>query len=699
MKRIFRNLILFALVLATLYVFAACNSAEDNCEHSFVEINRKEYCDKDGVLYLQCAKCGRLSEEKLDPIGHDEVIINAVDATCTENGSTEGKICGRCGMQTITPEEIVARHQIEIIPAKAETCTENGLTEGKFCPVCNTVIEAQQTILAEHKFEIISAIKPTCTEDGRTEGESCVRCGLVTKESHKISASHTIEFVEVLAETCTTDGHTAGYICIDCNLAISGIEVIPAAHKSVIVPGKEGYAATCTSTGISPEMVCINCHATTSTQKEIPMAEHSYEIIVGYAATCFSEGLTDGYRCTVCEYIGSEQRIIPILSHVSATVSGYAAGCTTAGLSEGEKCQLCDCVIKVQNSIAPKGHSFGEDGTCAVCGISVTAELIYEAIGDGKCIVAGLTVGSVPTVIFIPDNYNGASVVGIKDGAFDGAVGVDRVIISKTVEHIGDNAFNGCTNLKVIEISDVSQIKDLGNEWYKNLSADLKIIASFNNGKTPYELYVEAMSAIGNSYTLSSVFNTYITREGELSIMLSRITHTQVNGQDFLEWTEETDYISISASSQLSNGYVDGYLYYQDSRYGLCKTVLSYVDWIDLFGTRSINDTTVRINPEDFKSAVFYLNMSGEIRLSLDLSADRFREIVLDMMPDADIGGAILENCEFEYIFDENGNILSYGFSTIKNGVFKIEGICEISNINSTTVDGNHPILRDAILL
>ena len=692
-------MLLFAFLPAALCIIVACSSVKDNCEHNFVEVSRKEYCTQDGIIYLECAKCGHLAEERLDPIGHDEVIINAVSATCTTNGSTEGKACNRCGEQIIVPEEIIAGHQIEIIPAKPETCTENGLTEGKFCPVCNTVTEPQQSVLAEHKFEITAAIEPTCTENGRTEGEACVRCGLVSKESHNIPAGHTIEFLGALAETCTTDGHTAGYFCTECNLVLSGIDVIPAAHKSVILPGKEGYAATCTSTGMSPETVCTECHAVTSTQKEIPMAEHSFKTVAGYAATCSSEGLTDGSYCTVCGYPEAEQQIIPMLNHISSVVSGYDAGCTAAGLTDGEECQLCGYTLKAQSLISPKGHSLGKDGVCTACGISVTAELIYEPFGNGQYIVAGLTEGAVPTIIFIPETYNDASVVGIKDRAFDSTVSIEKIIVPKTIEFIGENAFYNCIYLKVIELADILQIKDLGDEWYKNLSSELKIIASLYNGKNPYEVYVAAMNAIGDSYTMDSTFNTYIAREGEMGIILSTLTHSQINGQDFLEWTEEMDFLSGSVSSQLSLGYIDGYLYFQDNRHGLCKTAISYEDLLDFLGTEAIKGTPIRMKPEDFRSSVFYLDLNGEMHISLDLSAERFTTIALEMIPEADLFDAFAEDCKFECSFDRNGSILSYGFSAVKNGEFKIEGICEITNIGSTAVDDGHPILRGAILI
>jgi len=69
------------------------------------------------------------------------------------------------------------------------------------------------------------------------------------------------------------------------------------------------------------------------------------------------------------------------------------------------------------------------------------------------------------------------------------------------------------------------------------------------------------------------------------------------------------------------------------------------------------------------------------------------------MMPDSDIRNALLEDHVFEYKFDIDGKVVSYGFTVIKNGIFRIERITEISNVDSTETDSNHPLLQDAILL
>lgn len=54
-------------------------------------------------------------------------------------------------------------------------------------------------------------------------------------------------------------------------------------------------------------------------------------------------------------------------SHKSETVKGKAATCTATGLTDGSKCSVCGEVLKAQEEIPVKAHSF-KDGKCSVCG-------------------------------------------------------------------------------------------------------------------------------------------------------------------------------------------------------------------------------------------------------------------------------------------------------------------------------------------
>ncbi len=96
---------------------------------------------------------------------HTLTAVEAKDPTCTEKGNIAYWYCQECGKYFSNAEatdEITKEgsevdmipHTEETIPGKDATCTEDGLTEGTKCSVCGTILEAQETIPAKgHNFE------------------------------------------------------------------------------------------------------------------------------------------------------------------------------------------------------------------------------------------------------------------------------------------------------------------------------------------------------------------------------------------------------------------------------------------------------------------------------------------------------------------------------------------------------------------
>ncbi len=70
--------------------------------------------------------------------GHTEVIDEAVDATCTTTGKTEGKHCSVCNETLVAQEEVDAfGHSATKTDAVAATCTTAGTAEYWTCTRCN----------------------------------------------------------------------------------------------------------------------------------------------------------------------------------------------------------------------------------------------------------------------------------------------------------------------------------------------------------------------------------------------------------------------------------------------------------------------------------------------------------------------------------------------------------------------------------
>lgn len=69
------------------------------------------------------------------------------------------------------------------------------------------------------------------------------------------------------------------------------------------------------------------------------------------------------YKCTVNVVYNADHHV-----HTTAYKEGYAATCTEDGLTKGEYCETCGVVFSPQTVIPAKGHDYGQDGKCKVCG-------------------------------------------------------------------------------------------------------------------------------------------------------------------------------------------------------------------------------------------------------------------------------------------------------------------------------------------
>ena len=125
----------------------------------------KPTCTTDGAdiytaIFTKEGFTQQQQKQVVPALGHDEQILPGKEATCTEEGLTEGKKCLTCGEITAAQEVIPAKgHTEEIIPGKEATFTEEGLTEGKRCTVCGEITVEQKVI---PKLEYVEG---TCGEN------------------------------------------------------------------------------------------------------------------------------------------------------------------------------------------------------------------------------------------------------------------------------------------------------------------------------------------------------------------------------------------------------------------------------------------------------------------------------------------------------------------------------------------------------
>ena len=177
------------------------------CEHDFgewVTVTKAECLGaREGLRKCECKLCGTVKRETVYCEGHVDVVVDAAkEATCKEEGLTEGKHCRACNTvisaQSVIPlrshtysddsdkncnvcgyeRDVECRHpNTYVIPEKKPECTRTGLSMGVVCSDCGHIIKEQTVIAALGHTEVIDkGYAPTETEDGLTDGKHCSVC-------------------------------------------------------------------------------------------------------------------------------------------------------------------------------------------------------------------------------------------------------------------------------------------------------------------------------------------------------------------------------------------------------------------------------------------------------------------------------------------------------------------------------------------
>ena len=258
-----------------------------------------------------CTVCG---ETEGEPLGHTVVTDEAVAATCTSSGLTEGSHCSVCDTVLVPQETIAPLGHTEVIdPVVEPTCTSSGLTEGSHCSVCNAVLVPQEEIEPlGHDWA-----DATCTEPS-----TCTRCGA----TRGTAAGHRwIDPTCTEPATCSVCGATRGR---------------PDGHSWA--------SATCTE-----PKTCTVCDET-----EGDPLGHRVVTDPAIEPSCTESGLTEGSHCSVCGAVISPREEIEPLGHDWADPTcTEPATCTRCGDTKGE----------------PLGHEWTEatetePSTCVRCG-------------------------------------------------------------------------------------------------------------------------------------------------------------------------------------------------------------------------------------------------------------------------------------------------------------------------------------------
>ncbi|MBQ7358378.1 MAG: hypothetical protein IJW65_06560 [Clostridia bacterium] len=334
---------------------------------------------------VDCNECGEIREI---------LCVHEYDNACDDD-------CNLCG-----EKRIPAAHVVEIIPGKDATCTEEGLTDGEKCSVCGVIIKEQAAIVAGHSYD------NACDAD-------CNKCG-----EERTPADHVAIPVEGYDATCTEAGLSDGEKCGICGVIITEQTAInPLGHRNEYVSDADGHYLHCTACGENGEPaahtydggVCTACRylcqhvpgpeATCTTAQICTVCNHVLEAAREHRLTAEATCVTDQV-CRICGHVEKEafghsyssecDAICDVCGdsrtvsaeHSAQIVDAKAPTCTTDGYTAGSVCSKCGASITGHERLPAKGHSYDSscDVDCNTCGeVRDTVEHVYSNGCDVDC--------------------------------------------------------------------------------------------------------------------------------------------------------------------------------------------------------------------------------------------------------------------------------------------------------------------------
>ena len=340
-------------------------------------------CAKGGTVTRVCSVCKEKETKTLGANEHALVVDEAVPATCTKDGLTEGSHCGICGTkikeQTAVPAlghdftGEVKSNKDGTHAFKCSRCDEIGgqvkcidINRDCVCDQCRESIP--------HSFtNYIPDGNATCKEDG-TKTAVCDICGKATDKQpdvgSKDKAEHDYKFVAQNDATCVVNAHEIG-TCTRCGATITReIEGTLLGHDESEWQLPDGFDCT---VGGERFKTCKRCGEVTK-RETLPPTDHTRVADEAVKETCTTDGKTAGEHCSVCGEVFIAQAVIPAPGH-KADANGFttvkAASCEKAG-EEKATCGVCG--QSFTREIPATGHNYKVDivpPTCTAKGYSL----------------------------------------------------------------------------------------------------------------------------------------------------------------------------------------------------------------------------------------------------------------------------------------------------------------------------------------
>ena len=372
--------------------------AESHMHSYSSRVTKKATCSDTGIRTYSCA-CGKSYTETIPKTSHTPVADQAVAATCTRSGKTQGSHCSVCGTVITAQKTVAATGHVhtEVRNAREATSYSDGYTGDTYCLDCGVKLSSGTVITKTehtHKFTAKITKEPTCTERG-VKTYTCSCGDSYTEWTTK--KPHTEVTDQAVAATCTRSGKTKGSHCSVCGMVITEQKTV-AATGHIHTEVRNAKEATASSDGYTGDTYCLDCGAKISGGTVIAKTEHSHKFTakITKEPTCMVEGVKT-YTCS-CGYSYTEQ--IAKKPHTEVTDQAVAATCTGSGKTQGSHCSVCGTIITAQKTVAATGHIHTEvrnareattlsdgytgDIYCKDCGVKISSGKYIKRIQSDK---------------------------------------------------------------------------------------------------------------------------------------------------------------------------------------------------------------------------------------------------------------------------------------------------------------------------
>lgn len=240
-------------------------------------------------------------------------------------------------------------------------------------------------------------------------------------------------------------------------------------------------------------------------------------------ASAWETDATHHWHAATCEHADEKADLGEHVPAAPVRENEIAATCTVDGsYDEVIYCADCHYEIDREEKTIVAAHSYGEDNICKVCGHSRATEgLRFTLNGDERsytCSGIGTAEGAE---IYIPAEYDGKPVTGIREYAFDGLSALTSIAIPASVTSIGRYAFNGLT--AVITWSGTPAIQTIGDSAFagykgKSLTVPASVTAierfAFRDCTALTRINFDAISVADAGWTSSAFYNAGTEGEG-----------------------------------------------------------------------------------------------------------------------------------------------------------------------------------------